>query len=146
MIREYEGYVICILSNHNEEVWNLIKEHSHALLFQNVKRLQATELEIEFSLNKDDLKEFLAVIPSQDTSASFYIIVRPTSGKVDDVKKVLDQYMKNLEKKWSTYLPNEYQLVKNRMDTEIGSYLVYIISKDNDLVLKTIKDAIVKKN
>lgn len=146
MIKEYEGYLICILSNNNEEVWKLIEESAHSLLFQNTKQITEKELETEFSVKSKDIKEFLAVIPTENHSASFYIIVRPENGKMDDVKKVLNQYMKSLDKKWSTYLPDEYKLVKNHMDTEVGSYLVYIVSKDNQLVLNTIKNAVVKKD
>ena len=48
--------------------------------------------------------------------------------------------MDNLEEQWSTYLPDQYELVENRLEEEYGEYLIYIISNDNELVLKTIKN------
>lgn len=142
MKQEYEGYLIYILSNDNEAVWEKIQESAYPLLFENVKE---TGLE-EFGLSPKDISEFKAVTSNEDTSASFYIIIRPRNGKADNVKRAMTQYMKTLDKKWSTYLPDEYKLVKNHMDTEVGSYLVYIVSKDNQLVLNTIKNAVVKKD
>ncbi len=142
MKQEYEGYLIYILSNDNDAVWKKIKERSHPLLFENTKEAKLED----FGLSIKDVSEFKGVISSEDTSASFYIVVRPKNGKADNIKKSMNQYMKTLDKKWSTYLPNEYKLVKNHMETEVGSYLVYIVSKDNQLVLNTIKDAVVKKD
>lgn len=142
MKQEYEGYLIYILSNDNDAVWKKIKERSHPLLFENTKEAKLED----FGLSIEDVSEFKGVTSSEDTSASFYIVVRPKNGKADNIKKSMNQYMKTLDKKWSTYLPNEYKLVKNHMETEVGSYLVYIVSKDNQLVLNTIKDAIVKKD
>ena len=36
--------------------------------------------------------------------------------------------MTNLEEQWSTYLPDQYELVKNRLEEKYGDYLIYIIS------------------
>ena len=47
--------------------------------------------------------------------------------------------MEKLEQQWQTYLPDQYELVKNRLEKEYGEYLIYIISTDNDLVFKEIK-------
>ena len=46
--------------------------------------------------------------------------------------------MKKLETQWETYLPDQYELVKNRKEVKIGDYLVYIVSNNNDLVFDTI--------
>ena len=86
----------------------------------------------------DDVDEFL-VKNSVMTQASSYFILKPTEGKKDAVKDAMDKYMETLEENWKTYLPDQYELVKNRLEEEYGDYLVYIISTDNELVYKTIK-------
>lgn len=146
MKKEYEGYLIYILSYDNESVWNFIEKNSHPMLFENVKQISLEEVSKRFSLNEKNIDEYQAIIPTVENSASFYIIVKPKNGKTDIIKKELKRYMNQLEQKWSTYLPEEYRLVKNRMETEIGSYLIYIVSRDNELVLNTIKNTIVKKD
>lgn len=142
MKQQYEGYLVYILSNDNEAVWEKIKESAHPLLFENPKEARLED----FGLSTKDITEFKGVTSNDDTNVSFYLIVRPKNGKAENVKKSMNQYMKTLDKKWSTYLPDEYKLVKNHMDTEVGSYLIYIVSKDNQFVLNTIKDAVVKKD
>ena len=69
------------------------------------------------------------------------MVVKPAEGKKDKVKEALDNYFKTEEQKWSTYLPAEYEIIKNRKYEEIGDYLVYIVSTDNDKVLETIKNS-----
>ena len=46
--------------------------------------------------------------------------------------------MTNLEKTWSTYLPDQYDIVKNRMEKEAGDYLIYIATADNQKVYDAI--------
>lgn len=146
MKKEYEGYLIYILSDNNEFIWEKIEKSSHSLLFENTISLSLEQFSKIFSLEQKDIVEYQAVMPTKDTSASFYVIVRPKRGKVEVVRKKMNQYMKELEEKWSTYLPEEYELVKNKMETEIGSYFVYIVSKENGTVLNTIKNSIMKKD
>lgn len=144
--KEYEGYLIYILSDDNEKIWKRIEESSHSLLFEQAKELSLKDFIKQFSLEEKYIAKYQAVVPSKKQESSLYVIVRPKDGKTEAVKKRLDQYMKEYEKKWSTYLPQEYELIKNRMETEVGSYLVYIISRDNATVLNTIKSAVMKKD
>lgn len=146
MKKEQEGYSIYILSKDNEAVWKLIEESCHSSLFEYTKELSFNDFLQEFSLDEKDILEYQAYLPTDENHASLYVIVKPKKSKVEKVKKQMDQYMKQLEQKWSTYLPEEYILIKNRISTEVGSYFVYIISKDNSAVLDTIKDAAVKKD
>lgn len=142
MKKEYEGYLIYILSYNNDAVWKKIEENSHSLLLPNIKEATLDD----FGLKKEDVKEFKAMIPSAENNISFYAIIKPKYGKADEVKRTMNQYFKTLDKKWNNYLPDQYYLLQNYMDTEIGSYLIYIVSKDNQLILNTMKDAVVKKD
>ena len=44
------------------------------------------------------------------------------------------------ENQWEHYIPEQYELVKNRKVEKIGDYLVYIVSTDNNLVFNTIQN------
>ena len=44
-----------------------------------------------------------------------------------------------LEEKWQDD-SEQYELVKNHLKTKIDNYIILIISPDNDIVLKTIKE------
>lgn len=142
MKKEIDGYLVYILSYDNEEVWKKIEENSHSLLFENPKELSLEEFTQIFSLKQEHISEYEAVL--SENSVSLYIIVKPRNGKAENVKKVLDKYMSDLEKEYID--KEEYQIINNRVQTEVGSYLIYIISKDNENILNTIKNVIVKGN
>lgn len=132
-----EGYIIYIASTDNDSVMKLIEDNKYAQLLAGL-----TYADVEMVLgedSKDLVEEGLYALPSFITSAQQYIIVKPSKGNKDEVKEKMDEYMKNLQTQWDAYLPDQAELVKNRKETTIGDYLIYIISKDNELVLKTIK-------
>ena len=136
---EYQGCLIYVFSNNGEEVLKTIKD-SKSPIFGMLMDVGSADLEALTGINPNDLEEFL-VKNSVITQANSYFILKPKKDKYDVVKKALDDYMTNVEKQWATYLPDQYELVKNRLEEEYGDYLIYIISIDNELVLKTIKDS-----
>lgn len=135
---EYEGFLIYVFSSKGEEILTKIKE-AKSPVFGMLANVDNEYLESLINISPDLLDEFI-VKNSIMTQSSGYYILKPKSGKKEEVKKLMDKYMKSLETQWQTYLPDQYELVKNRLEEEYGNYLIYIISSDNDLVLKTIKD------
>ena len=97
-------------------------------------------IEDVLGIKKEQVEEFAMATPMMIVRSDTYIIVKPSEGNKKAVKEKIDEYMANLETQWETYLPAQYELVKNRLEKELGDYLVYIVSIDNDLVYKTIKD------
>lgn len=81
------------------------------------------------------------------TQASSYMVVLPKEGKESELKGQLDGYVDLLSRNFENYLPDQYALVKGYKHTSIktkeGTYLVYIISSDNDAVLKAIESGLV---
>ena len=53
-------------------------------------------------------------------------------------------YMKKLEDQWSNYLPDQFELVEDRLVEEYNGYLIYIVSSDNEKALEVIKDCVAK--
>lgn len=136
---EYQDCLIYVFSDNGEEVLKTIKD-SKSPIFGMLMDVGNADLEALTGINPNDLEEFL-VKNSVITQANSYFILKPKKDKYDEVKKALDDYMTNVENQWATYLPDQYELVKNRLEEEYGDYLIYIISIDNELVLKTIKDS-----
>ena len=134
---EHEGYLIYLFSDKNEEILKTIK-NSKKKVFGMLINVENSDLEALTGVDPDDLDEFL-VKNSVMTQSSSYYILKPKEGKEDKVEDAMEDYMDNLEEQWETYLPDQYELVKNRLEEEYGDYLIYIISNDNQLVYKTIK-------
>lgn len=132
------SYLVYIMTDNSSDILNSIKD-SKENIFGALMEVNDETLESQFNINKSDVKEYLIKVPMMITSSNSYIIIKPVDGKKDEVKEKIDEYMTKLEKQWETYLPEQYELVKNRLEKEYGDYLIYIISSDNDLVFETIK-------
>ena len=106
--------------------------------------MEVTKENVKDTLNIDpaSLDEFLMETPMMIVQSNTYIIVRPASGKEQEVKDAINAYMKRLEEQWKTYLPDQYELVKNRKEEKLGDYLIYIVSSDNEKVFNTIKASV----
>lgn len=87
------------------------------------------------------LEDYAIRLPMVIVKANLYIIAKPVEGKEEEAKAMFEEFMLTQERTWENYLPDQYQLVMNRMETEIDGYLIYIISSDNDAVLQAIKNA-----
>jgi len=135
---EYASYLIYIFSDKSNQILKTIK-NSKSRVFGMLMEVNEADVEVLTGINPENLDEFL-IKNSVMTQASSYYILKPKEGKKEVVKEDMDKYMDNLEENWKTYLPDQYELVKNRLEEEYGDYLIYIISSDNELVYKSIKE------
>lgn len=135
---EEEGLLIYIASKDNAKVLEKIKE-CKTPIFGSLETIRIEDLQERFGINSENIDEILMKTPLMLVDSNTYIIVKPKRGKDNDVKKEFDNYMKSVEDQWSMYLPDQYELVKSRIETRIGDYLIYIVSNDNDRVLSEIK-------
>ena len=83
-----------------------------------------------YYLGEDAYTEVIGKMPMMNIQASMYLVIKAKSGQVENVKQKLEDYAKSEEKKWSTYLPEQYDLVKQRKLNVVGNY-VYLIIADN---------------
>lgn len=140
LITEFNGYLIYISSSDNDGVLEKIK-NTNSKIFNNMMTFDDELFESTTGISTDLVEEYLMKVPMMMTSSSTYIIVKPTENGYDEVKKLLDEYMKTLESTWQMYLPDQYDLVKNRLVKEYGDYLIYIISSDNELVYNAVVES-----
>ena len=92
-----------------------------------------------YGINTQNVENVIGKMPMMNVQASMYLLIQAKDGTAETVKSELDQYATKYEEQWSTYLPEQYELVKNRLEKEYGDYLIYIVSSNNDLVFETIK-------
>ena len=135
-LKEENGYIVAVS---NKDLLKIVK-NSKSSIFANMMDVPVESIEDVLGIKKEQVEEFVMATPMMIVRSDTYIIVKPSEGNKKAVKEKIDEYMANLETQWETYLPAQYELVKNRLEKELGDYLVYIVSIDNDLVYKTIKD------
>ena len=137
--QEHEGYLIYIISEDSKDLMEQVV-NTHNPLFSNLTEVDDEALTSRYDIKPEMVDEYLIKVPTMIVNANTYVIIKPSKGNKDEVKEKMDTYMTNLEDEWKTYLPDQYDLVKNRLYEEYEGYLIYIVSNDNDLVLKTIKE------
>lgn len=138
-LEEVNGLLIYVNSKDNDLVISKVKE-TKAPVFGMMMEVGKDQIKDTLNIEESDVEEFLMKMPMMMVQSNTYIIVKPSEGKEDTVKKAIDDYMKKLEDQWSTYLPDQYELVKNRKVEKIGNYLIYIVSSENELVFNTINN------
>ena len=96
---------------------------------------------VVYSLDLSLLEEYTICLPMVIVKSNLYIIAKPVAGKEAEAAAMFEAFMANYEMQWQNYLPDQYQLVMNRTETNIDGYIIYIISTDNDAVLQAIETA-----
>ena len=138
--QEIKGYTVYLNTKNNNEALKIIKEDGYEGIYNSLNNINDETLNL-VGVSKEDLEQYVITTPSFIISSQCYMIVKPAEGKKDKVKEALDNYFKTEENKWSTYLPAEYEIIKDRKYEEMGDYLVYVVSTSNDEVMKTIKES-----
>ena len=83
-----------------------------------------------YGINTENVEKVVGKMPMMNVQASMYLIIQAKEGTVDTVKAELDAYATQYEEQWSTYLPAQYELVKNRKMGVVGN-TVYMIIAEN---------------
>lgn len=136
---KYEGYLIYVISNKADEMLQRIKD-SKSPVFQSLMEIKKPDLENLMNVKESWVEESLVMNSAIIVNSNLYIIIKPKKENIEDVQKAIDNYLVDLEKQWETYLPDQYELVKNRKTEKLGDYLIYIVSEKNDLVFDKIKE------
>lgn len=144
LAKEVDEYLVYIVSKDNESAYSAFEENRYQPLFSMMMDVDDSLLESMLGISSTDVEEYAIETPMAIISAQSYMIMKPAKGKKEVVKKAIDSYMERQEEQWSTYLADQYELVRNRKETELGDYLIVIISEDNDAVLNAIKKAQIK--
>ena len=83
-----------------------------------------------YGINTQNVENVIGKMPMMNVQASMYLLIQTKEGTAETVKAELDQYATKYEEQWSTYLPEQYELVKNRKSGIIGN-TVYLIIAEN---------------
>ena len=110
-----DGYIVAVSVKDNADLLKVIKNCKNPI-FANVMEMPIESIEDVLGLKEDQVDEFLMATPMMIVRSDTYIIVKPSEGNKKVVKEKIDEYMDALEKQWETYLPEQYELVKNRLE------------------------------
>ena len=87
-------------------------------------------LETVLQITADEVDEVIGKMPMMNVQASMYIVIKAKDGAVESVKTTVENYGTAYEEQWATYLPEQYELVKQRKIGVKGNYVYLIISEN----------------
>lgn len=108
-----------------------------------LQKVSAGELEGLFKLNSSDFDEQSVYISMINVRASeiglFKFSTKEQEKLIDDA---ISKRLQDLDATWSTYLPDQYELVKNAKVITIGNLKAYIVADDSDKIVSNISKAV----
>ncbi len=92
-----------------------------------------------FQLDDSHVESYIGKMPIMNVHASMYLIIEANDGKAEEVKEKLEVYAEAYEANWEMYLPEQYELVKDRKLGVQGDYVYLIIAESADEIEALIK-------
>ena len=83
-----------------------------------------------YQITADEVEAVIGKMPMMNVQASMYLVIQAKDGSVDSVKTKVDNYATSYEQQWERYLPEQYELVKQRKTGVKGNYIYLIISEN----------------
>lgn len=100
--------------------------------------VDADTLNALYDINEELYEEVIGKMPMMNVQASMYLVIKAKDGEVEAVKEKVNNYASNQEEMWATYLPEQYELVKERKTGVIGNYVYLIIGESASEIEKII--------
>lgn len=137
--------VFTIKNNNAEKNIDISMEEFNEIIlnsenFRSSKVVDITESDIiEIFGEENNIEKYYGKKSVLNTDASMYLLIKPKSGKIDEVYSILNQYCTNYEESWSTYLEAQYDIVVDRKMGKINNYIYLVISDDSYDIVKDIE-------
>ncbi|MBE6107301.1 MAG: DUF4358 domain-containing protein [Erysipelotrichaceae bacterium] len=115
----------------NDEWFGVVESIQTEMELPAMMALSDTELTDFLGINAENLESFVVMMPMMNVHATEIMVFQAKEGKLETVQEEVGLYLEGYEQMWSTYLPDQYELVKNRVEKVVGdSTLVVIIAED----------------
>lgn len=96
--------------------------------------------------NKEDLEEGYALVQMMNVkSDEIFVLKAADESKVPALKEALEKEKEKQDQIWSTYLPDQYEKVKNNIIKVNGKYLIYITYDNPEKIEEVFDNAFVVK-
>ncbi|MTI47742.1 DUF4358 domain-containing protein [Sporosalibacterium faouarense] len=86
-------------------------------------------------IKKEDIEEGIALQSMFNVNSDLIIVLKAkTETEVDALKGKLEEIKEMQDNTWSSYLPDQYEKVKNNIIEVNGRYLIYITSQEPESI------------
>lgn len=116
------------------EIWEDINTQLPEGSFPRLMELDQNGFEDFYSLTDKQVSEFVAYIPMMNVKATEIVIIKAVSGKAGDVEAAMKLRQETALKTWETYLPDQYELVKNYRLVTNGDWVLFVVSEHAETI------------
>lgn len=109
--------------------------------YQNMALMSDKELEGIYNQDTTLMEEYI-IKSSENQNGNFYALIKVKSENKEKVKNNMDEMFSILENQSSLYSPEAVNLIKNKLATSVGDYLIYIVSENNEEMYNVVKEYI----
>ena len=109
--------------------------------YQNMALMSEKELEGIYNQDITLMEEYI-IKSSENQDGNFYALIKVKSENKEKVKNNMDEMFSILENQSSLYSPEAVNLIKNKLVTSVGDYLIYIVSENNEEMYNVVKEYI----
>lgn len=109
--------------------------------YQNMALMSDKELEGIYNQDITLMEEYI-IKSSENQNGNFYALIKVKSENKEKVKNNMDEMFSILENQSSLYSPEAVNLIKNKLATSVGDYLIYIVSENNEEMYNVVKEYI----
>ena len=120
----------------NNDISELNVEETKKIIEQDLKDMKDVSedsLEDVYGLNLD-LMEVHVI--KENTSGDLYAIIKTTDK--NQTKKDMENYFEKVKTFNANYSPERLQILEDRVEKEIGDYLIYIVAENADAIYENI--------
>ena len=114
-------------------------EQTNEFEFLKMNAITDDEASAKFLIDKSKIKNIIGREPIVHTKSGMYVVIQTDLDNIQEVKLALESYGSEYEEQWKTYLPDQYELVKNREIGVKGDYVYMIDSESPEKILELIK-------
>ena len=121
-------FIMIFVTGCGNNVSELNVDNTKSIIESNLKNMQEVDeesLKDVYCLNLDLMEVHII---KQNTDGDLYAIIK-TKEKTK-VKNDMKKYFEKIEKFNANYSPERLEILDNRVEKEIGDYLIYIVAKD----------------
>lgn len=106
--------------------------------YKNMAVIDENQLQVIYGLDTSLMKKYI-IKSSTLADGNFYALIHVDDKNKKQVQEQMDKMLKTMEEQSNLYSKEAVNLIKNRLETSIGDYLIYIISEDNNSMYEILK-------
>lgn len=129
-------FILLFATGCGATVSELNVDNTESIIESDLKNMQEVDeesLQDVYGLNLDIMEVHVI---KQNTEGDLYAIIK--TNEKTQVKNDMVKYFKKIQKFNANYSPERLEILNNRVEKEIGDYLIYIVAKNADEIYNNI--------